>query len=125
MLKIAGTGSPGFADDATGTSAGFYYPRGTAFGAGATPLYLCDYNNHRMRTMGTTGTYTVATWVGPTGGKTGFAGGSFDLTHSHSLSVLAVPRIRRQPEPNVQPADGPGLRLGELGDVHIVDMFLF
>ena len=101
MLTIAGTGLLGFADHATGTSAGFNYPFGTAFAAGATLLFVCDQSNHRMRTIGTSATYTVATWVGPTGCKTRFTGGSFDLTHSHSLSVLVVPRIRRQPDPNV------------------------
>jgi len=125
VLTIAGTGSSGTADDVTGTSAGFNRPFGTAFAAGTTLLYVCDRFNNRIRTMGTTGTYPVAVWVGPTGGKTGFAGGSFDLTLTHSLSMLGVRRIHRQPDPNVRPADRPGLRLTGLGHVHIVDILLF
>ena len=95
MLTIAGGGANNYDDHATGTSAGFNQPTGTAFGAGATLLYLCDASNHRIRTIGTSATYAVATWVGPTGGKTGFAGRSFDLTHSLSLTQ----RARRAKDP--------------------------
>ena len=44
---------------------------------------------------------------------------STSLTHSHSLSVLVVRRIRRQPNEssNVQQAVRPGLRRSELGNV--------
>jgi len=71
VLTLAGTGSSGSANNATGTSATFNTPRGLA--VVSSTLYVADTGNHLIRAVSLTSPYAVTTYSG-TAGTAGFTG---------------------------------------------------
>ena len=64
VLTIAGNGSAGSADNATGTSATFYNPRGLV--TDGTYLYLAEYTNNTIRRITIGAPWAVTTIAGST-----------------------------------------------------------
>jgi len=69
VLTIAGSGTSGSANNATGTSATFNAPRGLAVSSGT--IYVADSGNNRIRAVSTASPYAVTTYSGSTDGYTG------------------------------------------------------
>lgn len=92
VTTLAGSGSGGSADNATGTSATFNSPRGIA--VTATTIYVADSGNNSIRAVSLTSPYAVSTYSGGTAGYTGrtvsTALYSAPLSVSHSSGVLYV-----------------------------------
>jgi hypothetical protein len=67
VTTLAGTGSIGFTDHNTGTSASFNYPSGIT--TDGTNLYVADLNNHKIRKI-VISTGAVTTLAGSSAGST-------------------------------------------------------
>jgi len=73
VTTIAGTGSSGYLDNATGTAAQFNNPYGLAVNASGV-VYVADANGNRIRSIASTAPYAVTTLAGPTTGAAGASG---------------------------------------------------
>jgi hypothetical protein len=73
VTTLAGTGSQGYLDHITGTSARFYRPQ--AITTDGTNLYVADYSNHRIRKI-VIDNGTVTTLAGSSSGSTDTADGT-------------------------------------------------
>jgi sugar lactone lactonase YvrE len=83
VTTVAGDGTAGFLDHATGTSAQFRSPCGVAVDA-AGNLYVADTDNHRIRKIAAGGTREVTTVAGD---GTGAGGAGAFLDHATGTSA--------------------------------------
>jgi len=71
VTTIAGTGSSGHADNATGTSATLNQPVALTFDSGTNSLYVADTNNSAIRAVSLGAGFPVTTFAGTTTNVTG------------------------------------------------------
>jgi len=83
VTTLAGSSS-GFADNATGTSASFYYPR--AITTDGTNLYVADTNNNRIRKI-VISTGVVTTLAGSSSGNTDATGTSATFNYPIGITT--------------------------------------
>ena len=109
VTTFAGTASSSGTADGTGAAAQFAGPIGSVFAA-STTLYVCDNENHRIRTVTTPGA-VVTTWAGTSSGFADGTGttsvmfnGPVDVAHDVTNAAMFIPdnsnyRIRKATVP--------------------------
>ncbi|EOD32831.1 hypothetical protein EMIHUDRAFT_78111, partial [Emiliania huxleyi CCMP1516] len=83
---LAGSGTPAFADG-TGTAASFNYPVGVAVSPVGGTLYVADYDNHRIRTIDTSGGDTTTLAGSGTGGSADGTGTAASFSYPRGVAV--------------------------------------
>ncbi|MBI3947017.1 MAG: hypothetical protein HY321_13920, partial [Armatimonadetes bacterium] len=100
VTTLAGSGTSGYLDSATGTTAQLNSPFGAAVDA-AGYVFIADYGNHRIRRVGPSGAVTTVA-----GGTFGSADGTGDAARFASPDPIAVDCAG-----NVYVADSSGYRI--------------
>ena len=89
VTTVAGSGTSGNTDNATGTSARFNQPTAVALNPAGTILYISDTANSRIRTL-TLATTAVATLAGSSSGYTNATGTSAQFNRQQGITVTAT-----------------------------------